>query len=350
MNGKTRRKRTAPSALDVARIANVSRSTVSRTFTEGASIDPATRSLVLEAARSLGYRPRSAAASMVEEPVVGRTVGLVMANLDNPFYQAVLAGFLGELHQRGLRVMCRAAAALDGTEIEISSMLEQGVDAMIVAASGLRSGAIEACAAAGVPVVLFNRAVEGVDAFSVQTDNVAGARAIAELLVLGGHKRIAFINGLEGASTNRDRLAGLTQRLEELGLERPIQEWGEYTFEGGREAAKRLMMQTEPPDAIFAANDISALGALEGLRRDLSISVPEEVSVVGFDDIPMASWPSFNLTTVRQRRNKMIAAAMAMIDDIMAAKEAEKRTVIVDSRLILRGSARLARSEPDQPS
>ncbi|MEO0321589.1 MAG: substrate-binding domain-containing protein [Myxococcota bacterium] len=191
-------------------------------------------------------------------------------------------------------------------------------------------------------VVLFNRAVDGVTADSVQTDNRAGGHTVAELLVRTGHRRIAFINGLERASTNRDRLSGFAERLAELGAAPPIQEYGEYTFEGGREAAKRLMMRTEAPDAIFVANDISALGALEGLRRDLGIRVPETVSVVGFDDIPMASWPSFDLTTVRQRRNRMIAIAMDRIDAILAGTDGEPERELVEGRLIMRGSVRLS--------
>jgi len=313
-----------------------------RTINPGASVDPETRLKVIEAAQSVGYRPRVAAPAPAQ-PAAGGTIGLVMGNLDNPFYQIVLSGFLDELHRRGLRVMCRAAAALDGTETEVDTMLRQGVDAMIVASSGLRSAAIENCAAAGVPVVLFNRAVEGARAVSVETDNRAGGRAVADLLVLAGCRRIAFINGLEGASTNRDRLAGFAARLGELGVEPPQQEWGEYTFEGGREAAKRLMMRADPPEAIFVANDISALGALEGLRRDLGVAVPQDVGVVGFDDIPMAGWPSFDLTTVRQRRNRMIEAAMAMIDAILAGHPPEPRTVRLEARLILRGSVRLPR-------
>ncbi|MEM6696717.1 MAG: substrate-binding domain-containing protein [Pseudomonadota bacterium] len=326
------------SSEDVARLAGVSRSTVSRTFTPGTPVSPRTRVRVMEAAAQLGYRHATHRAERPES----RTVGLIMGALDNPFYQNVLAGFLGELHKRGLRVMCREATSPQATEAEVMTMLDHEVDAMVVASSGLRSTAIDECAAAGVPVVLFNRAVDGVTAASVQTDNRAGGHTVAELLVRTGHRRIAFINGLERASTNRDRLSGFAERLAELGAAPPIQEYGEYTFEGGREAAKRLMMRTEAPDAIFVANDISALGALEGLRRDLGIKVPETVSVVGFDDIPMASWPSFDLTTVRQRRNRMIAIAMDRIDAILAGTDSAPERELVEGRLILRSSVRLS--------
>lgn len=326
-----------PTSADVARLAGVSRSTVSRAFTAGTTVSAATREKVMEAAARLGYRH----AALRPETAPVRTVGLVMGDLDNPFYQTVLAGFLAALHRRGLRVLCRAAAAPENTDEEVAAMLGQGVEAMIVASSGLRSAAIAACASAGVPVVLFNRSVDRSGAASVATDNRSGGRAVADLFALAGHRRIAFVNGLEGASTNRDRLAGFAERLEALGLGPPVQEFGEYTFEGGREAAKRLMMRAEPPDAIFVANDISAIGALEGLRRDLGVKVPEAVSVVGFDDIPMASWPSFDLTTVRQRRNRMIAETLDLLDGMLSGEAPGPRAVRVEARLILRGSARL---------
>lgn len=272
-------------------------------------------------------------------------MGLVMGSLDNPFYDTVLTAFLNRLHERGLRVMCRTAVSLELSESEVRTMVDFGVDAVVIASSGMRSAAIDACRDAGVPVVLFNRTVAGAQVSSVQTDNFGGALVVADLLARAGHRRMAFINGLEGASTNIDRRAGFEARLNELGVDPPLQEYGEYTYDGGREAVHRLMLSAEPPDAIFCANDICALGALDGLRSDLGLLVPRDVSVVGFDDIPMAAWPSFSLTTIRQRRNQMIDAAMAALDRILVDPAAPAQAVKVEGRLIMRGSARLPRPD-----
>jgi len=350
---KGRRGRSSkPTAADVAELAQVSRATVSRTFTPGSHVDGATRERILEAALRVGYRVDEASAAFAresEQPFLGGTVGLVMGDLDNPFYNCVLTLFLDRLHQRGLRALCRTAVTLESSEREVRTMLRYGVDALVIASSGLKSSSIAACRAAGVPVVLFNRHVADAEVASVQTDNIGGGRVVADLLACAGHRRMAFINGLEGASTNQDRRAGFSMRLAELGIEPPLQEYGEYTYAGGREAVKRLMLAPDRPDGIFCANDICALGAMDGLRSDLRLEVPRDVSVVGFDDIPMAAWPSFNLTTVRQRRNQMVREAMTLLDRFLEDPASPPETVTVTGRLIVRGSTRLPSPAAAEP-
>lgn len=314
----------------------------------GANVDAETRRRIVEAAQEVGYRVDDLpAVQRIAEAAADGTIGLVMGDLDNPFYNTVLTLFLDALHERRLKALCRTAVTLESSEREVRTMLASGAEALIIASSGLQSAAIAACREAGVPVVLFNRDVPGADVASVQTDNRSGGRAVADLLALGGHRRLAFINGLAGASTNRDRRGGFLERLSELGLEPPLEEYGEYTYSGGREAAKRLMLSADRPDAIFCANDICAFGAMDGLRCDLGLSVPKDVSVVGFDDVPMAAWPSFDLTTVRQRRNLMVAEAMAILDEVRMRPGEMGRKVTIEARLIVRGSARLPTPEPD---
>lgn len=334
-----------PTAAHVAELAKVSLATVSRTFNPEASVNAATRERILEAALQVGYRVDEVAAFSPSAPAErsegSGTIGLVMGDLDNPFYNSVLTLFLNELHQRGLRALCRTAVTLESSEREVRTMLRYGVEALVIASSGLQSTATTACRDAGVPVVLFNRDVPGAHVASVQTDNYTGGRALADMLALAGHQHMAFVNGLEGASTNDDRRRGFSERLAELGLDPPMQEYGEYSYAGGRDAAKRLMLSSRRPDAIFCANDICAIGAIDGLRFDLGLEVPHDVSIVGFDDIPMASWPSFNLTTIRQRRNQMVHETMAILDRFRADPQLTPEKVTVAGRLIVRGSARL---------
>ena len=328
-----------PNSDAVARLAGVSRSTVSRAFTPGASIAPVTLERVMTAARELSYSPNPLARSLISRRT--DTVGLVMGHPDNPFYQAVLTGFTSRLQQRDLRVMCQTAPDTEGVEDSVRSMLRYNIDAVIVTSSGITSAAVQEAHAVGVPVILFNRTVHH-DALSwVQTDNHLGGRAVADLLNHGGHRRVAYINGLENASTNRDRLAGFAERLAELDLPPPLLEYGEYSYDGGREAVKRLMLGGEPPDAVFCANDISAFGALDGLRHDLGLRVPQDVSLVGFDDVPMAAWPCFDLTTVRQRRNRMIDATLELLDLLMRDPDRAPLRRDIPGQLIVRRSARL---------
>ncbi|KEO60767.1 hypothetical protein DT23_12440 [Thioclava indica] len=298
----------------------------------------------MQVAQQLGYAPHQVARSLIS----GRsdTIGLVLASPSNPFYGLVLEGFLQHFQRHNLRVMCYLAPTLDDVEIGMRAMLQYKVDAMIVAASGLTSEAVTDCRRNGVPVILFNRSISSESVPTVQTDNVRSSKMMAEFLVRGGHSSIAYVNGLEMSSTNRDRLRGFTEGLAQMGLEPPIQEYGDFSYEGGREAAKRLMMSATPPDAIFCANDVMALGVLDCLKNELGISVPDDVSVTGFDDIPMAGWSSFNLTTVRQRRTQMIVAAIDLLDQLLAGEVVEAPTVLIEGRLILRGSARLPSSLP----
>ncbi|MEO1192619.1 MAG: LacI family DNA-binding transcriptional regulator [Pseudomonadota bacterium] len=341
-----------PTGAEVAALAKVSRATVSRVFTAGSSVDPVTRDRVLEAARSLGYRLQQTRRARLSAAGDGssRTIGIVIAGFDNPFYHTTLTEFLEHYQRRGLPVICHAAADLESAEEGVRAMLRHQVDAMIIAATAVTSQAVEECLAAGVPAVMFNRTLASPRLPSVQTDNVGCGQTMADFLALGGHRRIAYINGLELASTNQGRLKGFSERLCDLGLGPPIQEYGEYTYDGGREAVKRLMTCASPPDAIFCANDIMAFGALDGLRADLGLRVPEDVSITGCDDVPMAAWPAFSLTTIRQRRRKMVDATIELLDAALADGPVEPPpNLLVEGRLILRGSARLPKPGAQPP-
>lgn len=334
------RGRAATTAL-VADRAGVSRATVSRVFTSAAPVSNETRTRVLAAARAVGYEPPIAETR--GQIGGGPVVGLLMGALRNPFYQEVMTGFLSQLRQRDLRAMCQTVESHESAEQGLRAMLRQGVDAVIAAALSVDSAAIAECARQDVPVVLINRVAPEAGAASVQTDNVLGGRAAAEFLHLGGHRRCAFIGGLETTSTNRDRLAGFRARLTELGHPEPIVEGGEYSYEFGRESLKRLMLSAKRPDAIFCANDLLAFGALDALRHDLSLRAPADVSVIGFDDVPMAAWPCFDLTTIRQRRRMMIDAALDRLDCALRGAAHPEPHVAIEGRLIVRGSARFAR-------
>lgn len=322
---------------DVARMVGVSRSTVSRAFNPKARVNRATRERIIQAAEHLGYRPPN----FVEDDSRGRAIGLVLAPLENPFYQEVLTGFSLRLQRLGVNLISRIAPDIESVDESVRRLLREKVTALVITCSGLSSTAIAECAATDVPVILFNRTMEDEGVSSVVTDNFDSGGAVADLLVRAGCRRPAYINGLEKASTNRDRLNGFTSRLIELGLPEPMQEFGDYTYEGGREAARRIMLWREPPDVLFCANDISAFGALDALRCDLGLRVPDDVGVVGFDDVPMAAWPSFALTTVRQRRNQMIDETLELLDALIADPRHPPVRKLVRGRLILRGSLRL---------
>jgi DNA-binding LacI/PurR family transcriptional regulator len=309
-------------------------------FTSAAPVAPATRARILAAAQAVGYAPPTVRPGVA--PTRGATVGLLMGALQNPFYHTLMAAFLDRLGRRGLRVLCQAAEDADAADAGVRALLDQGAEALIAASLSLGAGAVGDCLRAGAPLILVNRVAPDEGVASVQTDNLAGGRAAADFLAHAGHRRCAFIGGLESSSTNRDRLAGFCDRLAERGLPEPAVEGGVFTYDFGREAAKRLILSPQRPEALFCANDVLAFGALDALRCDLGLRVPQDVSVIGFDDVPMAAWPSFDLTTIRQRRSMMVDATMERLEAALSGARHPAPHVAIEGRLIVRGSARFS--------
>jgi DNA-binding LacI/PurR family transcriptional regulator len=324
---------------DVAKLAGVSQSTVSRALADHSAVSEETRKKVWEAADALGYRPNVLARSLITQR--SGLIAIVVASMDNPFYWEVLTLFSQALQAAGLQLLLFTIGPRENFDSVIRKVLQYRVDGVIVVSAVLSSKAITDCREAGLPVVLFNRYVDKTALNVVACDNVEGGKAVATLLANTGHKTFGFITGVEDTSTNRDRLEGFQQHLNQLGLPMPALEYGGYTYESGREAVKRLVFQGERPDAIFCANDIMAIGALDGLRLDLGLRVPEDISVIGFDDIPMASWSGIELTTVRQRRARMVEASIQILNSNLATPGLKPVFHLEPGRLIVRQTVRL---------
>ncbi|VWB10884.1 LacI family transcriptional regulator [Burkholderia aenigmatica] len=339
-------RRPLATSQDVARLAGVSQSTVSRALAEHASVSEETRSKVRDAAAALGYRPNVLARSLITQR--SGLIAIVVASMDNPFYWEVLGLFSQALQASGQQLLLFTIGPHENFDSVIRKVLQYRVDGVIVVAAALSSQAIAECRDANLPVVLFNRYVDGSNLNAVVCDNVEGGRAVATLLANTGHRTFGFISGVEDTSTNRDRLDGFRQQLRALDLPMPAVEHGDYTYEGGREAVKRLVLQGERPDAIFCANDIMAIGALDGLRLDLGLRVPEDISLIGFDDIPMASWSGVELTTVRQQRARMVEASLQILRQNLVSPGMDPVFHLEPGRLILRRTVRLKAGRHDE--
>lgn len=330
---------TRVTSLDVARRAGVSQSAVSRVFTPGASASKATVEKVRRAAAELGYRPNVLARAMVSGK--SRIIGLVVAYLENQFYPDVLEKLSTALQAQGYHVLIFLASQTAGDiDKVVQEILDYQVDGIIAASVALSSDLSERCRAAGVPMVLFNRAQDDPNMSAVTSDNVAGGRKVAEFLLAGEHERIGFIAGWEGASTQRDREAGFVGALHAAGHGLHAREVGNFHMDQSRDAIRR-MMEGAAPDAVFVANDHMALSVLDTLRHELKVAVPGDVSIIGYDDVPAAAWPSYDLTTVRQPANRMVAATVELLLAQIDNDHAPPRKVAIDGPLILRGSARI---------
>ncbi len=326
-------------SAQVAERAGVSQSAVSRTFTPGASASKKTVEKVRRAAVELGYRPNVLARAMVSGK--SRIIGLVVAYLENQFYPEALEKLSNELQQRGYHVLIfMAEQTADNIDTVVDEILDYQVDGIIAASVALSSQLSDRCSAAGVPMVLFNRSQDDPNMSAVTSDNYAGGRKAAEFLLGAGHRKIGHIAGWEGASTQRDREAGFISALTEAGVTLHSRAVGDFTMEKATKAT-RAMFSSDPPEAVFVANDHMALAVMDTLRFELGLKVPEDVSVVGFDDVPAAGWPAYDLTTVRQPANRMVASTVEILLDQIENNNRETRRIAIDGPMVLRSSARI---------
>ncbi len=326
--------------MDVARAAGVSQPTVSRVFTPGMKVSADLADRVRQAARELGYRPNTLARSLITGQ--SKTIGLVVAYLDNPFYAEALDKLSRVLRERGYNIMIFMAAnhAADADAL-VHDLLDHQVDGIIMASVGMSSEITDRLANEGVPMVLINRGQDGGQFNSVTSANVAGARKVAEFLVAAGHQRIAHISGWQGSSTGRDRNKGYAAGLAQAGLSPVAVIDGLYSRDAAAAAARSLFSGGIAPDAIFVGNDHMAFAVLEVLRLELGLSVPDDVSVVGYDDVAMASWPSFQLTTLRQPANQMVAATVDRLLHLLRHADTTPHQIEIDGPLIIRKTARI---------
>ena len=327
-------------SLDVAEKAGVSRSAVSRVFTPGASVSKHTAAKVRSAARELGYRPNVLARSLITGN--SRIIGLVVAYLENQFYPEAMERLSKALQARGYHVLVfMASNDSDSTQEVIDELLDYQVDGIIAASVGLSNDLTRRCADAGIPVLLFNRRQDTANFSSVTSDNVGGGRQLAEFLLAGGHSRIGHIAGWEGASTQVDREAGFVGALHAAGTGLVMRGSGNFNFEQAKAATREMFGVDNPPDAVFVTNDHMAFAVMDVLRFEMGIRVPQDVSVVGFDDVQLSAWPTYDLTTVRQRANAMVAETVDMLLARIASPDAPVRHASIGAPLIIRGSARL---------
>lgn len=328
-------------SADVARLAGVSQSAVSRVFTPGASASAKTAIKVRAAAEQLGYRPNVLARAMITGK--SRIIGLVVAYLDNQFYPLAIERLSLALQDRGYHLLVLMAGnAPDKIEGVMADLLDYQVDGIITASVAISNDLTTRCAAAGIPVVMFNRGQDDPRLSEVTSDNVAGGRRATEFLLAGGHKRIAHIMGWQGSSTGRDRAKGFVSAMKAAGHKPFAMIDGMYTRDTAASVARDLCAVAKKPDAIFVGNDHMAFAVMDELRFGLGLNVPCDVSIVGYDDAPIAAWPAYALTTIRQPIDAMVSATVsAMLDQIDGRDTPHK--VRIPGPLIVRRSARIPR-------
>ncbi|MEM6741984.1 MAG: LacI family DNA-binding transcriptional regulator [Pseudomonadota bacterium] len=338
----TRKRGGKVTSVDVARHVGVSQSAVSRAFAPGPKhrgVSPETRARILAAADELGYRPNAMARSLVGQR--SRIIAVLFSYLDNPFYAIALEKLCLALQAEGYHALVvMMPDTIEGTERTVSDLLGYQVDGIITASVELPSRLCLYCRDEGIPVVMFNRVQDDPTLASVTTDNVAGGRLAARKLVEDGHTRIALLAGWERASTNRDREFGFRAELSVHDAPLHARAVGHFHLGHTRTAISELAHLDAPPDAVFVANDYMALEALSALRHVHGVDVPGEMAVIGFDDVPRAALPEFDLTTVRQPLERMVENAVRVLVRSLDAPGDDAEHLALMPRLIARGSTR----------
>jgi len=329
----------AVTSRDIAAAVGVSQSTVSRALRGDPRVTEETQRLVADAAKRMNYIPNAAARSLITQKT--QTVGVVVADIANPFYPQLVDNLHDELGLSGYRMVLLNERAEGRRRGDVGPLLQgREVDGLVFTSSTLDSEVAEWFTDRGVPVVLLHRDIDGAEVDRVVTDNDLGGNLAAETLVRLGHTRIGVIAGPANASTSRDREAGFVEALQRLGapLDPSLVRRGEYAYASGHQWCRDLISLPEPPTAIFCFDDVVAFGALDAARRR-GLRVPEELSILGYDDIEMAAWEAFNLSTISQPLDQMAkAAARMLVSRIEADGPIEPRTQVFPARVVTRGT------------
>lgn len=300
-------------AADVAKLAGVSRSAVSRTFTPDAYVSGAVREKVLRAADELGYRVNRLAKDL--QTSRSSMVAIVGARFYEPYVAGLLDDLSAALIGKGLHALLLNSSSQDMTAL-LNLVLEYRVRAVIVLSGAPPRELIDQCLRARQRMILINRHMEDVEAGAIETDDRMGGRLAAERLLAAGRQRLCVVRSGADTPSQRRRAAGFLERLDEEGI--ACERWvaGRGNYEAGCEAARSLLGGAGPVsgiDGVFAATDRTALGFLNTARFEMGVSVPQDVSVIGFDDIPEAAWSSHNLTTIRQSAPDVVAAVLELL-------------------------------------
>ena len=327
-------------ASDVAKAAGVSQPTVSRVFNRSATVDPEKAERVRAVARELGYIPNLVARSLNSGSSF--RIGIVLAYLKNGFFGEALQNLSRALNAKGYSVTVYFAGnSSDEVDTIIDDLLADQVDGIVLASVSLSNQLVSRVRKSGIPCVLFNRGQSDPDISMVTAANFVGGREATEFLIKGGHHRIAHLAGWRKALNGVERRDGFLAAMKTAGLEPLACVDCHFRRNVAMEETRKLFDLDEVPDALFVANDHMAFGVLEVLREELGLRVPEDVSVIGYDDAPMARWKTFNLTTVRQPLGRMVDATVKVLLDEIADKKRGPNKIEIKGELIVRRTARL---------
>ena len=328
---------------DVARLSGVSIATASRVLTSPHLVHQATRERVQQAIETLQYRPSRVARRLRRDAARANLLGLVVPDIQNPFFADLARGVENVAQERGYMVFVgNSDEDADKERNYLDLMRAESVDGIILPPTAEVEPALEALARGGIPVVCVDRRLPGAALDTVVADNVRGAREAAEHLLRLGHRRIGFIEGRPHLSTSRERLEGYRHALKDAGaaLDPALVRAGDSRQASGYRLARELLEGPAPrarPTALLVGNNLMTLGALAAIR-ELGLRIPDDVAIIGYDDLPWA--PAFDppLTVVRQPAYELGRRATELLLSRVEEPEREPRLVVLEPELVVRRS------------
>jgi DNA-binding LacI/PurR family transcriptional regulator len=326
-------------SYDVAQLAGVSQSAVSRCFKPGASVSKDKHAAVMQAAALLDYIPNAAARSLITRR--SNMVALIITNQANLYYPELLAEVSQHLNARGKRVLLFTLQHETEVDRVLPDVWQYQVDG-VIAAARLSPEHIAEFDRRRMPLVLFNRMLRDHSVNTVTCDHLETGRLLVSRLAAAGHRQFGIIAGDESLSVAYERRRGACERIAELGLPAPVVVPGQYDYRSGALGLKAIIAQLGGvPDAIICGSDVMAIGCLDSARHELGIDVPGQLSVAGFDAVEPSNWVSYNLTTLRQPMPKMAAAAADLLCARMTQHDTEVEKRVFSAQFIEGATARL---------
>ena len=323
-----------PTSQDVAKLAGVSQSAVSRCFTKGSSISNRMRLRVIEAAKQLGYKPDIYNTNSISNNN-GGLVGVILPYITNRYYPEVLTELHESLRNNGFRVLLITTD--DDEEVDeklIPNNIKDKLTA-IVSATKPSNSFVTSCIENHIQVIAYNRNWNIPTISSVACDHKAGGELIAQYFFDKGHRNIGIIQGPDGSFVSQQRCKGFINHLKILGTNKIIIAKGSFTYEGGQEASKTLL-KNKKLSAIFCADDTMAFGCLDFIKNNTKLKIPSQLEVVGYDDISVAEWTSYSLTTIRQPIRQMAKLTTQLILDYIKEPDFEPTDHLVQGKFIKR--------------
>ncbi len=329
-----------PTIRDVAAYARVSASTVSHVLNATRFVEPETEERVRAAIEALGYRPNSVARSLRRRKT--STIGLLIPDISNPFFGDIARAIEDAGFSEGYNViLCNSDLSETKEMAYIEVLLSKQVDGLVLISSGNRSDPLRAILDAGVPVVVADRELGGLPVDQVLVDNEHGGYLAGQYLVHLGHRNIACIAGPEGLTLSTERITGFRRALKEAGIELPDDAviHGDFRYAGGEAAMHELLRQNDNLTAVFAANDTMAIGAINVLSR-AGLRVPDDVSVIGFDNILQSTAIVPSITTIAQPVAELGQSSVSLLLKRIRQPTVPPSRVLLQTRLVERESCR----------